>query len=92
MKYYLCILESIKDGSFYIGQTQNVNARLKKHNAGYNLATKSKRPWDLLFFAEYSSRSESMKMEKKLKAFKKRDAIIDFIRNNIEYSSGPDKL
>ncbi|MBN1597614.1 MAG: GIY-YIG nuclease family protein [Bacteroidales bacterium] len=35
MKYYVYILESQKDYSFYIGQTQNSKSRLEKHNKGY---------------------------------------------------------
>ena len=32
MTYHVYILQSLKDGRFYFGQTQNLNARFEKHN------------------------------------------------------------
>ena len=48
MDYYVYILESEVTGSFYIGQTQDIDARLEKHNKGYVKSTKAKRPWKLV--------------------------------------------
>jgi len=71
-----------KDQSFYIGQTQNLQARIDKHNKGYNLASRSKIPWKLLYVFKVESRTEAMKLEKKLKAIKKRTSILAFIEKD----------
>lgn len=82
MTYFVYILISEKDQSFYIGQTQNLLKRLENHNKGYNKSTKAKLPWKILHYWKVNSRSQAMKLEKKLKALKKRDAILSFIEKN----------
>ena len=75
MKFFVYILESELDGSFYVGQTANLNSRLEKHNKGLNHSTKAKRPWKLFYWKEVNSRAEAMALEKKIKSWKKRDSI-----------------
>jgi len=52
---------------FYVGQTQDYEKRLKRHNKGQVASTKSGIPWDLLKLIEVKSRSEAMKLEHKIK-------------------------
>jgi len=79
---YCCyILESEKDYRLYIGQTNNLENRLFRHNNNMNLATKNRGPWILLFSIECDSRSEAMQLEKKLKGFKRPDRIRDWINS-----------
>ncbi len=82
MQYHLYILESLHNGQFYIGQTQNLDKRLEKHNRGYVKSTKNKRPWKFLFTFECDSRASAMALEKKLKAFKSRKRILAWIDDN----------
>jgi len=70
MMFFIYILESEIDNSFYIGQIANIEERLIRHNKGYNRSTRLKRPWKLIFHEECKSRSEAMKLEKKLKSWK----------------------
>src|SRR5258706_234953 len=58
MIYFVYILISQKDNSFYIGQTNNIDDRLKRHNAGQERYTKTKAPWKLFWFIQVPSRSE----------------------------------
>lgn len=83
MKFFVYILESEIDGSFYIGQTNNLEKRLERNNKGYNPSTKVKRPWKIIHQSECVSLSEAMKLEKKLKSWKKRDVILKFINNGM---------
>ena len=80
-KYFLYVLKSELDGSLYIGQSNNVVNRLNKHNLGQNKSTKSKLPWQLIFSKGVETRSEAMKLEKKLKSWKKRSAVLSWIEN-----------
>lgn len=79
---FVYILTSEKDQSFYIGQTQNLQSRIDRHNKGYNTATKSKRPWKLMHAFEVESRAKAMKLERKLKSMRKRSSILAFIERD----------
>ena len=82
MKFFVYILESELDYSFYIGQTSNIEERIKSHNKGLNRYTRVKKPWKLIYKEECSSRSEAMKLEKRLKSWKKREALLKYIKNS----------
>jgi hypothetical protein len=47
--YYVYILLSLKDNKFYIGFTSNLKRRLKEHNYGKNISTKSRLPLKLIY-------------------------------------------
>ena len=72
---FLYILKSIKDNSYYIGISKNIDNRLNQHNRGSVLPTKSKKPWVLAHKEWYNSRSNAFKREKYLKSLKKRKAL-----------------
>ena len=82
MTFFIYILKSEVDGSFYIGQTQDLAKRLEKHNKGLNRSTKNKRPWKIIFSKTFSTRSEAYKTEQYLKSLKKREAIINWIEKH----------
>ena len=68
--YYTYILKSLKDGSFYIGNTRNIENRLARHNLGHGKYTKSKTPYIVIHKEEYGTRSEAMRREKQIKSYK----------------------
>jgi len=49
MMYYVYILQSLKDDSYYTGFTTNVEFRLKTHNSGSVAYTSTKRPFKLVW-------------------------------------------
>ncbi|MES2617456.1 MAG: GIY-YIG nuclease family protein [Bacteroidota bacterium] len=61
------ILFSPGHGRYYIGQTSDINARLIRHNSGYEHATKPYKPWEIKITITKDTRSEAMILEKKLK-------------------------
>lgn len=73
MNYYVYILQSENDASFYIGQTNNVEKRLVRHNKGHENFTKKAIPWKLMGFKIFASRKEAMAEEKRIKNFKSRN-------------------
>jgi len=79
MVYYLYIIQSDKDGSFYIGTTQNVDARILRHNQGRSKYTRTKRPWNLVYVEDYPDRSSAMKREYAIKRRKSKDYIAKLI-------------
>ena len=66
--FFVYILKSLKDGKFYIGMTNDVKARLKRHEKGQVPSTKNRRPLQLLYTEEYSNRQLARKREKFLKS------------------------
>lgn len=73
--YFAYILQSDKDGSFYIGSTDNIEKRIIKHNKGYSKYTKSKRPWRMVYREEFKTLSKARKRESYLKSLKSKIAI-----------------
>ncbi len=66
-EYYVYIIKSKKDNSFYVGQTNDIERRLLEHNAGLSSYTSSKAPWNLHYLEEVNTREEAMKREMFLK-------------------------
>ena len=65
--YYVYILESIVDGDFYKGSTEDYLKRLAEHNSGESKFTKTKMPWKLIFVREFNNKQEALIEEKRLK-------------------------
>jgi putative endonuclease len=77
--FFVYILEAKESKRYYIGQTENLGERVKQHNEGRNLSTKAYIPWQLKWWKEYESRSEAIKVERKLKGIKKRSGLEKFV-------------
>ena len=85
---YTYILASVKDNSYYIGSTNNLKNRIEYHNEGRSKYTKLKKPWNLIYFEEFSSLSLARKREKQIKSWKSREAIERLIKTMALSSSG----
>ncbi|MFA7254261.1 MAG: GIY-YIG nuclease family protein [Patescibacteria group bacterium] len=67
---YVYVLISEKDRRLYIGTTSGLKQRLEKHNSGYVIATKNRRPFKLLYYEAYSEITDAKRREKYLKGGK----------------------
>ena len=70
MSHYVYIIQSLKDGKYYIGETADVEARLQFHNAGLQRSTRCRCPFTLIISAEHPDRSAALKREKEIKSWK----------------------
>ena len=86
--YYTYVLISLKDNSYYIGSTSNIDQRLNYHNNGKSKYTKLKMPWNLVYFEEFSTLSFARKRETQIKAWKSRESIERLIKNKALSSNG----
>ena len=68
MKYYVYILQSLKDHKFYIGCTSNLEKRLQYHNDGKNRSTKYRRPLKIIYSEEFKNKQEAFRREFYLKS------------------------
>ena len=82
MTFSIYILKSLKDGSYYVGSTNNLEDRFKRHNEGRVASTKPRRPWKLVYSEEHPDRSSAAKRENEIKAHKRRAFIEALIEKN----------
>jgi predicted GIY-YIG superfamily endonuclease len=78
-----------RDGSFYVGITNDVAIRVEKHNRGLGPEyTKKRRPVELIWNQEFADRFAARKREVELKGWnrKKKIALVQSIK--IEGISG----
>ena len=82
MTCYVYIIQSEKTNGYYIGQTDNVELRLRQHNAQINPHfTFRDRPWVLKTVLECVDRKQAMKVEYFIKKQKSRVFIEKIIRS-----------
>jgi putative endonuclease len=62
------ILYSKKDGNLYVGCSENLNKRIKKHNLGMVPSTKDRRPLVLIHYEKFEDKKEAFKRERFLKS------------------------
>lgn len=62
------LLESEKDGGWYIEYTTNLQRRLYEHNSGKSLATKPRRPFILIYAEAYVHKLDALGRERFLKS------------------------
>ena len=67
MFFYTYVLKSIKDNKLYIGWTTDIDKRLDMHKNGAVLATKNRRPLELIYFEACRSKPKAIEREKQLK-------------------------
>jgi len=75
MPFYLYILKSEKSGRYYVGQTDDLEERVRYHNSNYSKALRNRGPWKLLYSEAYESRSEAVRREREIKRQKDRHYI-----------------
>ncbi len=68
MFFYTYVLKSLKDNKLYTGWTDDLKARMKKHNNGFVLATKNRRPLELIYYEACKSKEKAIKREKYFKS------------------------
>ena len=58
--FFVYILQSMKDLSFYVGQCDDLDCRISKHNEGMSKYTSSKTPLRLMYFEVFADRSAAI--------------------------------
>ena len=67
MPFYVYIIQSQADGTYYKGSTEHPLQRLTEHNEGKSRYTSSRLPWKLVYVEELSSKREMLIRERNLK-------------------------
>ena len=74
--FYVYYLQSENFNSqHYVGYTENIESRLKKHNSGLVQSTKPYKPWELIFYEAYKSGKDAKRRELYFKTTKGRKTL-----------------
>ncbi len=61
------VLKSLNSGKHYVGFTENMQRRLREHNAGKSKFTSGHLPWKIIYTEEVTDRILAREREKYLK-------------------------
>ena len=65
--FYTYVLRSRIDGKLYIGWTDDLIRRVKKHNSKEIQSTKNRIPFDLIYYEACLDKNKAIEREKSLK-------------------------
>jgi putative endonuclease len=78
--YYVYILKSKKDDSFYVGYTKELKSRIREHETGKVISTKNRLPIKLVYYEACLNSEDATRRERYLKtSWGKR-----YIKNRLE--------
>ena len=81
--YFVYILFSTKTNRYYIGSTDNLESRLKHHNAGATPSTRAGAPhWEFKYIESLTDRTAALKRELEIKKKKSKRYIEWLIRSS----------
>ncbi len=79
--YKVYILRSKSDYKTYVGITDNIERRLKEHNAGKSFYTCRYKPWKLIYSKEYKDIKSARTKEKYFKSCAGRKKMKNFLNH-----------
>ena len=82
-KWYVYILKSLKDNGIYIGMSRDPDDRLRQHNKGKTVSTRSRRPFVMLYKEECNSADEARKREQYYKSGIGREQIKQKLNSSV---------
>ena len=84
-KYYVYVLISQKDNSWYIGYTANLEERVLQHNSGKTITTSKKMPWEILYYEVAFDKEDAIAREKYLKSGMGRRYLKNRLKNQLNF-------
>jgi len=82
--HYVYILKSLKDNKLYIGKTDDLQKRFEAHNNGHVRATKSRKPFKMIFYEGFSNKADAGRDELFYKTGYGREVLKDKLKNSLE--------
>ena len=75
-RYFVYILYSELADKYYVGYTgETIEERLRKHNCHHSGFTGKYCDWEVKYFEEFDLKSQALKREQEIKAWKSRKRI-----------------
>ena len=85
--YYVYVLKSAKDKEFYTGFAANLEKRLEKHEEGLVIATKNRRPLNLIYYEACINKKDALHRERYLKTSWGKAYIKSRLRNYVRMAT-----
>ena len=79
MEYFFVYILRCSDGTYYVGQTDDIEKRIAAHRSkAYSCYTAKRLPIEVVFCQQCFSRTDAFTLEKKIKSWsrKKKEALI----------------
>jgi putative endonuclease len=73
--YFVYILKSVAHNRYYVGYSNDPRERLRKHNNGSNISTKSYRPWVIVYAESFQDKKTAWLREQQIKRYKGGEAF-----------------
>jgi putative endonuclease len=80
MSYYTYIIQNSISKKDYIGYTANLIDRLKRHNSGRNVSTRTQGEWILVYKEKFDEKKIAWLRERKIKRYKGGNAFKALIK------------
>lgn len=77
------ILKSVKNHTYYVGSTNDLERRIRQHNTGLVKSTKNVRPFIFAVFLPCQNLSEARKSERRLKNYKRKNILDKVIKDGL---------
>jgi putative endonuclease len=81
--FYVYVLKSLKDKNLYIGYTTDLKKRIWSHKSGFNIATKDRRPLNLIYYEAFLNKTDARKREIFLKSGYGHQQLKSIIKNTL---------
>jgi putative endonuclease len=65
--HYVYVIKSLKDNYIYTGHTDNLKKRFEEHNEGKVKSTKTRKPFELIYYEACNILDDAVKRERSLK-------------------------
>jgi putative endonuclease len=83
--YYVYVIISEMDTSWYIGYTANLENRIVQHNSGKTTSTSRKRPWKIIYYEVSFNKEDAIAREKYLKSGMGRRYLKNRLKNQLNF-------
>jgi len=83
--FYVYVIKSRINGSLYVGYSTDLKRRLDEHNKGEGVSTRSRAPFDLVYYEAYRSAADAKFREHNLKRF---SGSLTHLKRRIMHSVG----
>ena len=83
--YYVYLLQSEIDQSWYIGYTKDLGKRIAEHNEGKSYYTQRKIPWKLIYCEASRDKYDAIAREKYLKTGMGRRYLRNRLKNQLNF-------
>lgn len=83
-KYYIYVLFSLKDKKFYVGFTEDLKERFKKHQNGEVISTKHRRPFALIHYEYFIDKEDAKAREVFLKSGFGREQLRQSLKRTLQ--------